>query len=86
MKALVLDGPDTPFRLADLPRPVPGDGQVLVRIQASGINPLDTKICAGAAPHARHPLPAILGIDLPARLRRSGRMLTAFVWVVRFSA
>jgi NADPH2:quinone reductase len=44
MKALVLDGPDAPFRLADLPRPVPGDGQVLVRIRASGINPLDTKL------------------------------------------
>jgi NADPH:quinone reductase-like Zn-dependent oxidoreductase len=25
---------------------------------------LDTKIYAGAAPHARHPLPAILGLDL----------------------
>jgi len=37
---------------------------VLVRIKASGVNPLDTKIRAGQAAHARHPLPAVLGIDL----------------------
>jgi NADPH:quinone reductase-like Zn-dependent oxidoreductase len=63
MKALVLDAPGAPFRLAEMTRPVPGPGQVLVRIHASSINPLDTKIRAGVAPHARHPLPAILGVD-----------------------
>jgi NADPH2:quinone reductase len=36
---------------------------VLVRIHASGVNPLDLKIKAAAAPHARQPLPAILGMD-----------------------
>lgn len=39
-------------------------GQVLVRVQAVGLNPLDTKIRAGKAAHAQHPLPAILGIDM----------------------
>lgn len=47
-----------------LPRPVPGVGEVLVRIHASGVNPLDTKIRAGQAEHARQPLPAVLGMDL----------------------
>ena len=35
----------------------------------SGANPLDLKIRVGAAPHARHPFPAILGIDLAVWLK-----------------
>ena len=34
--------------------------QVLVRICASGLNPLDTKIRAAKAEHAHKPLPAVL--------------------------
>src|ERR1700758_4761460 len=64
MQAAVLDGPKQPFRVASILRPAPARGEVLVRIKASGVNPLDTKIRAGQAAHARHPLPAILGIDL----------------------
>jgi NADPH:quinone reductase len=72
MKALVVDTAGGPFRLADLPRPEPGAGQVLVRIRACGINPLDTKIRAGAAPHARHPLPAVLGLDFAGSVAALG--------------
>jgi NADPH:quinone reductase-like Zn-dependent oxidoreductase len=64
MHALVLDGVGSPFRRTDVARPVAGTGQVLVRIKASGVNPLDLKIRAGQAAHARMPLPAVLGIDL----------------------
>jgi NADPH2:quinone reductase len=64
MRAALLDEPGAPFRVATLPRPTPRAGEVLVQVRASGVNPLDTKIRAGAAPHARHPLPAILGLDL----------------------
>lgn len=64
MQAAVLENYGAPFRLASIARPVPQTGQVLVRIMASGVNPLDLKIRGGAAEHARHPLPAILGIDL----------------------
>jgi NADPH:quinone reductase len=64
MQAAVLDGPKLPFRLTSVARPQLAPGQALVRIKASGVNPLDTKIRAGQAAHARHPLPAILGIDL----------------------
>ncbi|MES2184014.1 MAG: zinc-dependent alcohol dehydrogenase family protein [Pseudomonadota bacterium] len=53
-----------PLEATQWPRPVPGKGQVLLRIHASGLNPLDTKIHAGEAAHARHPLPAVLGLDL----------------------
>jgi NADPH:quinone reductase len=64
MQAALLDGPKQPFRVASVARPTPKSGEVLVRIKASGVNPLDLKIRAGQAAHARHPLPAILGIDL----------------------
>jgi NADPH:quinone reductase-like Zn-dependent oxidoreductase len=52
--------------------PVPARGQVLVRILASGVNPLDTKIRAGQAAHARQPLPSVLGHG-PGRRGRGGR-------------
>jgi NADPH:quinone reductase-like Zn-dependent oxidoreductase len=64
MKALVLEQYGGAFQLKQIPRPVPGKGEVLVKIMASGINPLDTKIKRGAAAHARHTVPAVLGIDL----------------------
>jgi NADPH2:quinone reductase len=64
MQAAVLENYGAPFRLASIGRPVPKEGQVLVQVKASGVNPLDLKIRGGAAEHARHPLPAILGIDL----------------------
>ena len=66
MNALILDHADAPFRLTEVDHPRPGKGEVLVRIHASGVNPLDTKIRAGVAAHARHPLPAILGIVIGA--------------------
>lgn len=78
MTAAILDGANAPFRLAKLPRPVPGAGQVLVRIHASGVNPLDTKIRAGAAAHARHPLPAVLGIDMAGVVEQVGADVEGF--------
>lgn len=47
MQALVLNRYNGPLELTDLSRPVPAAGRVLVRIAASGLNPLDTKIRAG---------------------------------------
>src|ERR1700731_2847772 len=64
MRAYVVEHPAGPFRQVDLPRPAPSAGQVLVRVQASGVNPLDTKIRAGKADHAKQPLPAVLGLDM----------------------
>jgi len=78
MKALIVDAPDAPFRLEERLRPTPGPGEVLVRIEASGVNPLDTKIRAGAAAHARHPLPAVLGLDLAGLVEEVGAGVTGF--------
>ncbi len=78
MRAAILETHAAPFRLAHISRPVPAPGEVLVRIKASGINPLDLKIHAGAAAHARHPLPAVLGIDLAGVVEAVGDGVTTF--------
>jgi len=64
MKAMVVQSPGAPFELVEVSRPEPRVGEALVRIHASGVNPLDIMIRARKAAHARQPLPAILGIDL----------------------
>ncbi len=78
MRAVMLDGPGAPFTLADVARPGAGAGQVLVKIAASGVNPLDLKIRAGEAAHARHPLPGILGIDLAGIVEDVGAGVSGF--------
>jgi NADPH:quinone reductase len=78
MKALVLEAYNTPYRLLELPTPVAGPRQVLVRIFASAINPLDVKIKAGQAGHAQTKLPAILGIDMAGIVVAVGEGVTGF--------
>jgi NADPH:quinone reductase len=78
MIAAIAQAPGGPIRLCSIDRPDAGAGQVLVRIHASGVNPLDTKIYAGAAPHARHPLPAILGLDLAGVVEAVGSSVERF--------
>lgn len=77
MDALVLHGIDAPFVRTAMRRPTPEPGQVLVRIKASGVNPLDLKIRSGQAPHAKHPLPAILGMDLAGSVEALGPGVTS---------
>jgi NADPH:quinone reductase len=78
MQAAVLDSHGAAFRVAPVPQPDPQPGQVLVRIEASAVNPLDIKIRAGQAAHARQPLPAILGIDLAGVVEAVGSGVTSF--------
>jgi NADPH:quinone reductase len=73
MKALVVSQPGGDFEVHSVPTPEPEPGHVLVRIQASCINPLDTKIRAGAAAHAKQPLPAVLGLDMAGVVERVGK-------------
>ncbi len=72
MKAAVVAEANGPFRIVDKPVPAVEAGQVLVRVIASGVNPLDTKIRTGAAGHAKHPFPAILGMDLAGVVEKVG--------------
>lgn len=72
MRAVVLHEFDTPLVLGEIDKPTAGPGQVLVRVKASGVNPLDTKIRAGKAAHARRTLPAVLGLDLAGVVEEVG--------------
>ena len=60
------------FEEDERPLPEVAEGQVLIRIAASGVNPLDTKIRSGNAAHAKHPFPAVLGIDMAGTVEELG--------------
>ncbi|WP_458248577.1 zinc-dependent alcohol dehydrogenase family protein [Streptomyces sp. MAI_2237] len=72
MRAVVLREFDTPLVLGEIEKGSAGPGQVLVKVEASGVNPLDTKIRAGKAAHARRTLPAVLGLDLAGVVEEVG--------------
>ena len=78
MRALVLEELNSDMELRTIPRPVPHHGEVLVRIEASGVNMLDTKIRTGNAPHARVTVPAVLGMDLAGEVTEIGPGVTRF--------
>jgi NADPH2:quinone reductase len=78
MKAAILEAHESSFKVSELERPSVGDSQVLVRIKASGTNPLDVKISSGNAPHAKVKLPAILGIDLAGIVESVGHGVSNF--------
>jgi NADPH:quinone reductase-like Zn-dependent oxidoreductase len=78
MRVLVLERLGGPFIATETAVPPITKGQVLVRIKASGVNPLDTKIRAGNAEHARVKLPAILGMDLAGVVETVGPDVKTF--------
>lgn len=78
MLAAIAESAQTPLVVRHIARPVPGKGQVLVRIHAAGVNPLDTKIAIGAGAHARQELPAVLGLDLAGTVVELGEAVDGF--------
>lgn len=78
MRALILEQYETPFALRTVSRPAAKKGEVLVRIHASGVNPLDVKIRSGAAGHAKTTLPAILGMDVAGVVEAIGDDVSGF--------
>jgi NADPH:quinone reductase-like Zn-dependent oxidoreductase len=81
MKAVVLHeygGPDK-LKYEDVPDPVAEKGQVLVRVAATSINPIDYKMRSGAA-KSLFPLefPAILGRDVSGIVREAGPGVSEF--------
>lgn len=61
MRAAILDGHGQPLRLVDLPIPTPGPGEILIRLEASGVCHSDVHIWKGESRPARAPDPFILG-------------------------
>lgn len=71
-------GPET-VRIADLPAPVAGPAQVLVRVHAAGVNALDWKLREGYVKDAFPlPLPAVLGIELAGVVEQVGSDVSLF--------
>src|SRR3712207_1743357 len=65
------------FELQEIERPAPGPGEVLVRVIASGTNPVDAKI-RQAGSWAQIPFPAVLGYDVSGVVEALGAGVTGF--------
>jgi NADPH2:quinone reductase len=77
MKAIVVRafGPPDVMTLEDLPDPKPGPGQVVIRVRAAGVNPVDSYIRAGT--YARKPsLPYTPGADVAGIVDAVGEGVT----------
>ena len=81
MKALILKkyGKPDQVQFADIPRPAIKPDELLVRIHAVGLNPIDTMIPKGSfKPILRFQLPATLGSDLAGVVVETGSQVTRF--------
>lgn len=70
MRAMLLSeigGPEV-LRVEEVPRPEPRDGEVLIRVRAASVNPIDWKQRRGLSPKQ---LPAVLGNDVSGTVERS---------------
>ena len=76
MKAMILerifdlDECSEPLRLVELPDPVPGDGQILVRVSASGVCHTELDEIEGRTPPPV--LPVVLGHQVVGKVERTG--------------
>ena len=75
MKAVRIHGYGGPevLKYEDAPRPEPAEGEVLVKVHAAGVNPVDWKIRAGYMRGFRdYPMPFILGWDFSGTIDQLG--------------
>lgn len=82
MKAALLKayGDVDQFEVGDISTPVPGSGEVLIKIEASAINPFDLHLRQGLwAQYIPLQLPAVLGGDAAGTIAGLGADVTGFV-------
>ncbi len=79
MKAIRVHGfgPPEVMRLEEVPTPVPGPGQILIRVRAAGVNPVDTYIRSGSYGR-KPPLPYTPGSDAAGTVEDPGREVAGF--------
>jgi NADPH:quinone reductase-like Zn-dependent oxidoreductase len=80
MKAVVIHeygGPDV-LKYEDVPRPEPQADQVLVRVLAAGVNPVDGMIRSGMFANEKRAFPIILGGDVAGVVEKVGSKITKF--------
>lgn len=79
MRAMILKGYGLEPVAADLSDPAPGASEVLVRVRATGINPIDWKRASGRfRPILRTSFPFIAGFDLSGEIEALGSGVTGF--------
>ncbi|MBY5846077.1 NADP-dependent oxidoreductase [Rhizobium ruizarguesonis] len=81
MKAALLKsyGDVDQFEIGDIPTPTPGPGEVLIKIEASAVNPFDLILRQGfMAKFIPLPLPAVLGGDAAGTISVLGDGVTGF--------
>ena len=79
MKSIIVHeygGPEV-MKLEDVPTPEPGPGQVLVKIEAAGVNPVDTYLRSGNHAHAPA-LPYTPGKDASGVIEKTGDGISRF--------
>jgi propanol-preferring alcohol dehydrogenase len=70
MRAMLLEQPGQPLRLADLPEPEPGRGQVAIEVQACAVCRTDLHIVDGELTEPK--LPLVLGHQIVGRVAGTG--------------
>jgi propanol-preferring alcohol dehydrogenase len=70
MRAMLLDAPHTPLRLAEIPIPTPGPGQVLLKVSACGVCHTDLHILDGELNEPK--LPLVLGHQIVGTVVQNG--------------
>ncbi|GAA3775618.1 NADP-dependent oxidoreductase [Streptomyces coacervatus] len=79
MRAFVVTKYKEPLQEADVPEPTMGEHDVLVRVEAAGLNPLDEKIRAGEFKQILpYKVPLILGNDVAGTVVRVGTAVRGF--------
>ena len=68
-------GPPEVLEVRDGPEPAPGDGQVLVRVRAAGVNFADVMARLGLYPDAPK-LPCVVGYEVAGTVERVGPGIT----------
>lgn len=80
MRAIVYTkyGPPDSLEFREVPKPAPGDSEVLIRVHAAAINPLDSHQMRGHVrlmTGVRGPKQKILGCDVAGRIEQAGRLV-----------
>src|SRR4051812_33336643 len=79
MKALGIRRYKAPMEMMELPRPEPGRGDLLVRVRAASVNPIDYKLRSGGVKVLLpYPFPLIRGNDLAGAVEAVGPGVTKF--------